>query len=202
MIREDPPPESQSAADLFDIAEQKGVFMPKRNTDARTKEIRRMLSGITADVNEGRLLMAAENVRTLDFHGLYAGLYASHLFGLTVHRKQYRVKLKSADGKERTPSQEALRGIVEASFLPMGRPAALRSAPDAAAVMTYPLLFNPCLLTAEFAAGGQMLVCFYTARTPLSRLNVRRSCAGWLKKLPADVVPAEETPVTLKEQIL
>ena len=154
--------------------------------DARRKEIRKLLTGYLTPAGDG--VAAAEHIRGLVFQGFYAGSLSARLFGLKVRRRQFRLK----------ESKSRVEELVYGAFLHMGRAVYLKSAPDAMAVLCYPLLHNPCVMTAEFAEHD-VLICFYTARTLRAPINALRRFREWKKRMAADMT---ETKVSIPCQIL
>ncbi len=169
----------------------------------RSKEIRRILVGYLAF--DGQDIIAGRTFVDHLVQGAYAGTFSARVFGLTVRKRQYRFSdVKLGD-------TEALCRI---AFSRMGSSVRLETAPDAAAVMTIPWLFNPCIMTAE-VKGKDVLLCFYTARTLFSFLNAIRGYRQWLKIMdgltlkrvdvtiePQDVIPQEQeiTPQSGKDE--
>ncbi len=159
--------------------------------DARGKEIRKIISGMVT--NEGSKIVASDTIFDLNYQGMYAGTLAARVNGLTEKRRQYRLKLRNYE----------VRPAVEKALEKVGKPAALRTAPDAMCALCFPILHNPCFLTAEYN-GRDVLVCFYTARTLFSFLNAARGFAALERKLGKEnltrVKVTEEPKVTEPEE--
>ena len=154
--------------------------------DARRREIRKLLMGYLTPAGDG--VAAAEGIRGLVFQGFYSGSFSARLFGLKVKQRQYRLK----------ESRDHIEELVYGAFLHMGRAVYLKTAPDAMAVLCYPLLHNPCVMTAEFAKHD-VLICFYTARTLRAPINALRGFRRWKKQMTVDM---EETKVSIPCQVL
>ena len=159
--------------------------------DARRKEIRRILIGYITPDADGCIV--AGNVLDSVFQGFYSGSLSARLFGLKVKKRTYRTAVREA----------ALADAVAHAFAEMGREVRLAEAPGALAVLCYPLLHNPCLLTAELTdKADELLVTFYAARTLRAPLNAAGRFAEWKKKLPEGtlVEEADEKPKREKKK--
>lgn len=155
--------------------------------DAREKEIRRILTGIVA-VEDGAVI-AASDLNTLNFQGLYDGSLDARLFGLRVRRRQYRMHMKAGE----------MREACEKAFSELGRPVRLKTAPDALAVRCFPPMFKPCILTVEYE-GRNVLLSFYASNSLFSFVNAARGLRSWERKMPKNQI--EKTAVTIKPQLI
>ena len=155
--------------------------------NAREKEIRRILTGFTAQ--EDGAIVAADSLIETSFEGSYSGAPSVRILGLASRRKQFRLKIKTAQ----------VRQTCEKAFSEMGVKLKLRSVPDAIAILRFPLLQNPCVMTAEIR-GSNVLVCFYSAKTVMAFLNASTSYSKWKKKMPPDTVT--EVDADIVEQIV
>ena len=153
--------------------------------DARTKEIRRILTGFITYELDRTVVTVAQNIFQVRGDGFSRGANSARFFGVRVAKRQYMIA-----GKKKVPIVH--EGCINA-FAQLGMRAYLYNAPEALAMLYRPILHNPCVVTLE-AKENQLLLCVYTARSPLSRLNVKRM----LKKLD-EVLPAgmTETDVTM-----
>ena len=155
--------------------------------DARRKEIRKILIGYVLPENDG--LAAGNRLFTPTFSGFYSGSLSARLFGLTVKKRQFRFRLPK---KDRVPA-------IQKAFFDMGRAVKLKTAPDALAVLCYPLLHNPCVMTAEFEKDD-VLLCFYAARTLRSPLNALLRFSAFQKRMPENAISKEK--VSMECQVI
>ena len=155
--------------------------------DIRKKEIRRIISGFS--VFDGEKTVAAGIFNT-DIQGAFSGSFTSRFLGLTTVKRQYKFNVEQPEARE----------MCKKAFSDMGRRVELVTAPDAAAVVYYPHLHNPFVLTADFE-GRQLLLQYYTARTIPSVLFGRLYLSKWEKLIPPDVFERTEM-VTVKPQLV
>lgn len=139
---------------------------------------------------DGNETVASSSLFNTDIQGVFTGSFTSRFFGLTAAKRQYRLNVEPDEAAERC------RG----AFSEMGRRVRLATAPDALAMVFYPHFHNPFLMTAEFD-GKQMLVHYYSSRTPASLVYSRLSFSAWEKKMPEASIQRVE-PVTIKPQII
>lgn len=156
--------------------------------DIRKREIRRILNGFS--LFDGEYIAASSNLFNTDIQGAFTGSFTSRFFGLTAAKRQYKLSIGPEEAKE----------YCRKAFSEMGRKVRLTTAPDALAIVFYPHLHNPFLMTAELE-GKQMLVHFYSARTPASLVFAMLSFSKWEKKMPADSIQRAEL-ITMVPQIV
>lgn len=116
------------------------------------------------------------------------GAFPALFFGLKTGKKQIRSSSKDA------------RADCLNAFDRLGRRTFLQTAPDALCVLSFPLLHNPCIMTADFD-GSSYLLTFYTARTLFSFINVLRGFRKWKKNMPKDSF-VQEKKITIEPQLV
>ncbi len=156
--------------------------------DIRKKEIRRILSGFS--VYDGEKIKASSNLFNTDIQGTFTGSFTSRFFGLTAVKRQYKFSV----------TQKEAEKLCRKAFADMGRRVELDSAPDALALVFFPHLHNPFVMTADIE-GRQLLLQYYTARTILSPLFARLYLSKWEKLVAADGFQRVEL-VTIKPQLV
>lgn len=154
--------------------------------DERTKEIRKILTGfISYETYEyaGTVIVAAKNLLRYRGEGGFVGADSARFFGVRSEMKQYVIPRKKV---------EEVHAACFELMLNLGRRVYLYSAPDALTVLCRPAFRAPLIVTME-AKGVQLLVCVYTARTLLSRLNMRRMLEKLAQVLPSEMSEAAVT---------
>lgn len=151
----------------------------------RTKEIRDVLLGYYTFENE-RLLMPSRKLLQIQSDGVFLGSSELRLLGLQEEQRQY-LMLGSAEETE---------AACVRLMLTQGPQVLLPSAPDTLAVLHRPVVRNPSILTAE-SRDGCLLVCCYTARTPLAAGVCRKQLDQWEAAMGAAV---QRTVMTMLPQ--
>lgn len=143
-----------------------------------TAEVRNILSGLVA--NREGYVIEARDIFELSYQGMYAGTLNARLFGLTVRKRRYRTEGLKLD---------EIPTVCEKAMYLLGMPAYVRNLPEEAAVLMFPPMRKPGLLTAAIAGEGknkgrELILTFYSARTLFSLLNAANRFRAWEKRMP------------------
>ena len=152
--------------------------------DDRNKEIRRILTGFIALEMGGDVITAAQNLFQVRNDNFFNGADFARYFGLRTKMRQYTV-----DESE----LEQTRKECAKAFFCLGRRAYLYTAPDTLAMLYRPAWHNPMVVTFD-AEGNQLLLCVYTARSPLAEWHIKRAMKALNELLPKNL---KETEVTM-----
>ena len=156
--------------------------------DSRTKEIRRILTGLITYEMDGTVITAAKSLLELQTDGIFSGSDNARLLGLRVVKHQYRIKNNIPTAHETCMK----------AFNTVGARVHLYTAPDALAVLCHLLWFNPLVLTLE-AQDDQLLLCVYTARSLTAAWGVKLLRKRLDKGMPKNL---EEVEVTMTPQCI
>lgn len=153
--------------------------------DDRSKEIRRILTGFITQEMDGAVITAAQNLFRVRNDSFFNGADFARYFGLHTEMHQYTVEEKEL---------EKTRENCVKAFFCLGRRAYLYTAPDTLAMLYRPAWHNPMVVTFD-AENTQLLLCIYTARSPLAKWHSKRAMKALNELLPKNL---KETEVTMK----
>ena len=153
--------------------------------DDRSKEIRRILTGFITQEMGGAVITAAQNLFQVRNDSPFNGADFARYFGLRTEMHQYKVSQKEL---------EQAREDCAKAFFCLGRRAYLYTAPDTLTMLYRPAWHNPMVVTFD-AEDTQLLLCVYTARSPLAKWHIKRAMKALNELLPKSL---RETEVTMK----
>lgn len=140
----------------------------------RKRNIRKLLTGYLHD--DGTVIVPAEKIWQVTYHGTFTGSASARVFGIFSRTRTYRLKEKTA----------LVRETCAKTFMQMGRRASVEEDPEELTVLCFPVLHNPCLLSAH-VDGNTVTLDFCAARTIRAFLNARRAFRQWEKLLPEGI---------------
>lgn len=118
--------------------------------------------------------MAAPDLKSIGFVGLYDGSKAAAMFGVVSRSRRYEADSMDA----------AILGM-EKIFSKLGRPVQFESEPEELARLVR-MAGNPVIMTMDVEEGG-IVVCAHTARTMLAPLTIKQAFHTLERHLPEDV---------------
>lgn len=150
--------------------------------DKRTREVRAILAGFISYELDGAVITAAKDLSDLENPDFYPGADGAFVLGVHKVMQQYTVQ-----GNVKTAHEACIR-----AFANLGRRAFLHTAPDALVMLCKPPAGSAVVVTLE-AEGKQLLLCIYTARTPLCLLRIRRMQKQLAAALPKTLKASQVT---------
>ena len=168
--------EKEVAAEQEDKKEKQKA--EKRERKERLREIKKILLGKYAQLDDGRLCASGSGWVTSQ--GLNDGASTTIIFGVKEKRFLYRSKLKNS-------TQAVFKAT--AAMRDIGRALYLETAPEGCACYVRSILFRPVVLRfcPRGDSGQELALYAYCGRSPLAFLSVRRVVSRFDKALPDEI---------------